>query len=521
MWDCGWIVLEAKVEVQLMLVSRARLGSPHLSKAIFVCLLVSVAVVSSSCSWTSKADVDDRLESSELRWLSECSSKFYCAEIEVPVDWQGESTEQMTLTVGIRLGDDRASTKTLFLHPGGPGQSGLNALEQAESTLSEKILSDYNVVAYDPRGVGQSSGFTCATDTETDRLRSTKYESTDSGISAARTDMQALYHGCVENGGVILSHLDLASNIEDIEAIRIALGVPTMDLLTFSYGTLVGMGYLETHREHVDKLILDGPVNPQLPLSDQVIQQAAAMEKALGAYLVHCLSNPGCPFSGDAATAKKELQQLLSRIGAQEMPTSNDERPLTGPLAGSAITAALYDDRFWYLLTEALHAAKTRGEGDALLAMSDMVAGRDEQGSYAESSLYSAFAIGCADHPMDSRLDSMLAQSEQLKRVAPTLGPYFGFGAVKCESWQGNVRGIPFGSLTSPESPVLIIGTTGDPATPYEWATTLASSDERSLLLTNDGEGHTAYGRSSPCIEDAVDEYLLGQWQEEKERVCQ
>ena len=306
---------------------------------------------------------------------------------------------------------------------------------------------------------------------------------------------------------VILLDLDIALHGHDDGEID-ALGDEELDYLGYSYGTYLGASYAELHPERVGRFVLDGAVDPDMSMDEFSAGQAEGFEHATEAFLARCLeAGDACPFRGDEAEAKEQLLSFFESVDETPLDTGDPERPLTGALARSAVLTLLYDDAQWEYGREAL-AAAMNGDGSQLLYIADLSSERRYDGTYRTNAAFAITAVNCLDHPGVADEQWVEQEAERLAEEFPTFGPML--GGDGCAQWPEEPVREPAPITAEGAGPILVVGTTGDPATPYAWSEELASQLDDATLLTYEGEGHTAYGRSGGCVEEQVDAYLLG-----------
>ena len=285
------------------------------------------------------------------------------------------------------------------------------------------------------------------------------------------------------------------------------LGDQQLTYLGKSYGTYLGAMYAELFPQRVGRLVLDGPIDPATDSLELARQQAVGFERALGAFLDDCLPRSGCPFSGDRAAAEKQLIQLLAEI--DETPLRGvGKRRLTQSLAMLGTAWALYDKGAWSFLRMALSRAE-RGDGEYLMLLADSYADRGPGGNYVGNANEASYAVNCVDRPREGDLDQVRTAAAEIAEVAPFLGPYIVWSSLPCSTWPAPPQGDAAPVEARGSNAILVVGTTRDPATPYEGAQALADQLDAGHLLTRDGDGHTAYRQGSTCIDRAVDAYLL------------
>ncbi|MEE6295602.1 alpha/beta hydrolase [Georgenia wangjunii] len=445
----------------------------------------------------------------EVAW-EECGSRFDCTRVTVPLDYDEPDGEQIELALKRHVTED-ADTRlgSLLVNPGGPGGSGTSFVEAVGMLFSEDLLAGYDVVGFDPRGVGESDAIDCVSDVELDEIRSAEYDlDTDAGLAEYTAATEELAASCAENTGELLAHVDTVSAARDLDVLRHVLGDPQLAYLGYSYGTLLGATYADLFPENVGRLVLDGAVDPALDSTGLVMGQAVGFENALRAFVEDCLAGDDCPLSGDVDDAVGQVQDLLAMAESTPLPTGTD-RELTVSLMASGIILPLYEDAYWPLLSSALQAAMKDQDGSQLLLLADLGAERELDGSYSSNAQEAFPAINCLDYPVATDIEQMRAEAETLAELSPTFGSMLAFGDIACQTWPhpSDAERAPIAAEGA--APVVVIGTTGDPATPYEWSVSMADQLADAVLVTYEGQGHTAYGRSNDCITEAVDAYLL------------
>lgn len=445
----------------------------------------------------------------ELSW-TDCAAGADCARLTVPLDYSDPDRASIELAVMRRAADAPDPVGSLVLNPGGPGGSGIELVSAADFMFGDGLLAGFDVVGFDPRGVGESDAVTCLDDAEIDERRSAVYDTdTDEGLAEFVAAQEAFAAACQENTGELLGYVDTVSAARDMDVLRHVLGDPQLMYLGYSYGTSLGAVYADLFPENVGRLVLDGGLDPALDIVELNHGQAQGFEHAIRAYAEDCLAGPDCPLSGDVDDAVGQISQLFEKTGEQPLDTGTD-RELTLGLLVSGLLLPLYEDQYWMLLTSALEAAMNQGDGSQFLFLADLMAQREADGSYTGNLQEANPAINCLDYPVvNTEIEQMRAEAEALEDLAPTFGSLFGFDEVGCSVWP-HPSEAERGPISAPgAAPILVIGTTGDPATPYEWSVSLAEQLDSGVLVTYEGEGHTAYGRSNACIGDAVEGYLL------------
>ncbi|MFH5879961.1 alpha/beta hydrolase [Arthrobacter sp. NA-172] len=445
--------------------------------------------------------------SQKVTWTS-CEQGFQCANFKVPVDYAKPDGGTISIAA-IRLQSQGTKKGSLLVNPGGPGASGYDFVRDAAKThFTSKLRSSFDLVGFDPRGVKRSAPVTCLSDSERDASREQVYRlDTDQGIAADLADNKAIIAKCVEKSGPALAHIDTESSAKDMDILRAALNDAKLNYLGFSYGTSLGSTYASEFPDNVGKLVLDGAVDPALNNEDLTAGQAEAFEKELHTYVADCQAHSGCPMSGSADDGVQQIRNLIADV-EQTPKRAKDGRLVNGSTFVSGLFTPLYSNESWPVLTQALDAA-FKGDVSLMLRIADLGADREPNGTYSSNTAFAFNAINCLDYPMVTDTAGMRAEEARLKQVSPTFGYYFAYGGVNCKDWPYKPVHTPAPVKYSGKAPIVVVGTTGDPATPVAWAGSLRKQLGNASLVTWHGEGHTAYGRSNQCVSDAVDNYFV------------
>ncbi|MEV7860089.1 alpha/beta hydrolase [Streptomyces hirsutus] len=439
--------------------------------------------------------------------------EWQCGTLRVPLDW----SEPDGGTIGLALirakatGDDRLGS--LLFNFGGPGGSGVSMMPSYATTAS-KLRERYDLVSWDPRGVAASEGIRCRDDEEIQAAESVdSTPDTPAEEQAYLADAADFGKGCQESAGKLLAHVSTTDTARDMDRIRQALGDDRLNYFGISYGTELGGVYAHLFPKRVGRLTLDAVVDPSADTVGHAENQTRGFQRALDNYLKSTGRDPG--------QGSREIAELLDRIDAEPLPTSSKGRELTQSLALTGIVLPLYGKDGWPVLTSALEAAE-EGDGSELLALADGYNERHASGKYGTTT-HSQRAISC----LDDKQRMTAAQTEELlpefERISPVFGPFLGWDTAGwCHDWP-----VP-GQHDTPEvsapgaAPVLVIGNTGDPATPYEGARRMADElgEGVGIVLTWEGEGHGAYGSGSDCVDSAVNAYLLDGTVPKDGKVC-
>lgn len=434
-----------------------------------------------------------------------------CSSLQVPLDWSHPAGAKITLAL-IRLRSSGTAAQrigSLLVNPGGPGGSTIDSFDNPlTDELSATLREHFDVVGWDPRGVGHSTpAIACLSDAEADRLNAADPPdvTTPGGQATLQAETQEEIKACVaKSGAALLAHVGTLDAAHDMEAIRVAIGDSGLSYLGYSYGTFLGATYAAEFPRSVRALVLDGAVDPALDNPTGTEVQAVGFESALKAFLADCASRgSACAWhpAGDLLTAFRAQLTALARAPAT---TREKGRVLNATLALNGVAAALYSRDSWSYLEEGLAAAAT-GDGTTLLELSDSLTDRDEAGHY--SNLDAALtAVDCRDDYQPTGFAPVIASYDRLRRSAPDFA-VLALSEFECGEWPYRPTAQPKLVVTG-VAPILVIGGTGDPATPLSEARGLAGALPGSRLLVRAGEGHTSYGSSS-CVRAAADAYLL------------
>jgi pimeloyl-ACP methyl ester carboxylesterase len=382
---------------------------------------------------------------------------------------------------------------SLVLNPGGPGASGLAALEQDISLLPAAVLDRFDIVAFDPRGTGASEALHCTGDTYDGPVPDPDPQTAQAEQQLLVAD-RAYAASCARAAGPLLAHLGTADVARDLDELRAALGDARLTYLGLSYGTFLGAEYAGMFPTHVRAMVLDGAIDPSLPTAALADAQAEGFEGALAAFLAwwHPRGDGRAAFEAVAAS----LRAHPLAVGARAL----------GPAQFyTGVFGTLYARSFWPSLAAALGAAAT-GNGAPMLGLYNAYEHTNDPTFDTDTNN----AVNCIDHPVPTDPAAFPARAAQAGALAPDFGPLFAWGGLVCAVWP-----VPASALRAPAPvratgapAVLVVGTTGDPATPYRWAQALASQLSQGVLLTRVGDDHVAVFYSA-CVRNWDAQYLV------------
>ena len=447
-----------------------------------------------------------------VTWTT-CYGTFQCAKVTVPLDYTRPNSRTITLAVVRLLAKDQSHRLgSLLVNPGGPGGSGFDYALAAEFIVSKAVLARYDLVGFDPRGVGRSTPIHCLTDRETDKaIALDGSPSTPTQIQALMDEAKIIADRCQVRAGTMLPFLGSINVARDMDLLRAILGDAKLNYLGKSYGTVFGTIYADVFPKRVGHLVLDGALDPTVPNRETNIDQARGFETALGDYITQCLKRQTCPGGKTRSQVLARIAKLVADTQTKPLP-GKSSRVVTQSLVLLGIVSTLYDSvGGWPSLTLALNQAYA-GDGSGLLDLTDYYVDRDTNGHYSTNSNDIAYAVNCIDKDSRASVAQMSADAKVMAKVSPNFGAYLAWGLAPCDFWPTPPAPYPAPVSAKGAGPILVVGTTNDPATPYQWAQGLAKQLKSGVLLTYEGEGHTAYMRGSACIDRHIDAYfLLGQ----------
>ena len=449
-----------------------------------------------------------------LPWRA-CGGGFQCSTLSVPVDWSQPAGPQVSLAVARHPAEDPSQRLgSLVINFGGPGDPGAESLRDGVSNFPAVIRRRFDLVSFDPRGTGQSHPIACVDDGTYDRALAADPVPQDlqqlASFYAGTNGPVDLVQACINRQGQWLADVGTRDTARDLDALRAALGERTLTYLGYSYGTVLGAVYAQMYPHRVRAMVLDGAVNLSSTPAAELHDNAAGFEQALDAFLADCAARTSCPFheNGDPRGALLALQQ---RFGSGYTVPVFDGRQAGATLFYLALAGGLYDRKSgWPFLAKSLADAE-HGSGDGIAELADTLTGRDPSGHFDD--LQEALAtIRCDDrHDAMVSFDQYVATYEQYSQEFPIFGAFLASSPLGCDprlpappasEQVGDVR-------VAAAPPILIVGTTGDPATPYAGAVDLQSRLRGSRLLTLVSTEHAGYAKGIPCVDSNVDEYLL------------
>jgi pimeloyl-ACP methyl ester carboxylesterase len=450
-----------------------------------------------------------------LKWTS-CSGGFECTKAIVPLDWSNPAGARIKLAMVRHLADDGHPLGSLLVDPGGPGASGVQLVQGSLSfAVDSKLQNSYDIVGFDPRGVNESSAVKCYANTKT--LDNFYFGISKGAIGSAQwiaeqeAEQKQFGQECAKYTGALLGHVDTVSAARDMDVLRAALGDKKLNYLGYSYGTLLGQTYANLFPKKTGRLVLDGIVDPTASAFKGSEDQAVGFEGDLRAFVKKCPQYKGCPFTGSVDSSMASIAGLLTKLGQSPL-RNKDGRELGSETTATAIIEPLYSTSTWPDLV-ALFDSLEKGDPSIAFILADAYYNRNSNGTYQDNLIEAFTAVDCLDYTSDPNVATMQAQAATLTKIAPVFGPYMAYGGTACYDWPYKPVGLLKSLSAAGSAPILVVGTTGDPATPYSEAVHVASLLQNGHLITYHGNGHTAYNRhktaADECVNTAVDNFFL------------
>ncbi len=428
----------------------------------------------------------------------------------MPVDHDEPDGATLDLAVvKLPATDPSKSVGPLLVNPGGPGASGIEFVEG--NFWPREITDHFDVIGFDPRGVGRSSPLDCGFDIG-ELYSPDPAPPTPKAVAALESVSKSYVKACTAADAELLPHMSTRDVAADMDDLRRALGVDEINYLGYSYGTSIGQVYADTYPTHIRAMVLDGVVRLGQPGIEAARDQGIAFDEVFGAFLAKCPELPDCP--ADPAAAYRKVRDELR---SAPMPTDDPTRKLTSGAFQLGVGQALYVTSFWPTLARGLGDA-LKGDGTTMQTLADQYLGREADGSYGnQTDVY--FAVSCLDWDWPSKPQAFIDAGRAVAKTSPYLAEGIITDYIRCAYWPTPPR-----PLTPPKakgSPlIVVVSTTGDPATPYVNGVDLAKALPHGALITKVGDEHTAYGRGNACVDDAVSAYLISLRPPEKNLRC-
>lgn len=501
-----------------------------MKRTVAVLLVVVLVVAGAAAVWAATRDTDSREDGQDLPAAGPAGQggpqqapdpalqEFYdqdiewqrcddreCARIEVPLVYDDPGGERIEIALlKHAAADEDARLGSMVVNPGGPGVPGTSYADNAGFSFGKALRERFDIVGFDPRGTGDSSPVDCLTDEQLDEYIAFDPDPDTPAEVAGFTEWSRHFtNGCRERSGDLAQHVSTAETVRDMDIIRAALGEDQLTYFGASYGTKIGATYAELFPDRVGRLVLDGAVDLTLDNRELSLQQAEGFEVALTAYVENCIAEGSCYLGDSVDEGLAAIQDFLADV--DEEPMEVDDRALGVGNAFYGIVAPLYNRDYWSYLDTALDSAM-QGDATILMELSDLYTSRGEDG-YLDNSSEAISVINCLDDPSAVPVARVPAEFPAFDKASPTFGRVFAWGLAGCRGREAGERVTEIDG--SGAAPILVIGTTRDPATPMRWAVALADQLQSAVLVKRDGDGHTGYNVGNDCVDRTVEAYLL------------
>lgn len=480
-----------------------------------IAIAAALALTVSSCSNSTSSS--DKLENplntttnfvvNPIEWKpcdGSTNTEVECGNIEVPFDYT--DPEQGSFVLFVKKHNAANPVErigSMMVNPGGPGFGGSSLADDAQYYFSQDLIDRFDIIAWDPRGTGESTPAVDCVDTFDEYFGLDSPPETPEEKQALIDASQAFNDKCNENSGTILRYISTKASAQDINSLRLALGEEKISYFGFSYGSELGTTWATMFPETVRAIVVDGAVDPNASSTEEGMNQAKGFEGQLSTFLKQCSAKSTCEFhnGGDAEAA---FDKLVLDIDAKPLEVSKERTPVTQGVLFTAVAQAMYSDYYWPQLSEALSAAQ-KGDGEGILQLYDDYYQRKDDGTYGNE-LEAFLAISCLDDPGASSVEDVDSHIDEFIAAAPRLGGNFAYG-YSCALWP--VKQAAKVTITGKGAgPIVVVGTTGDPATPLDSTRKMALGLEQGILIVVDANQHTGYGANN-CVVKAVDDYLI------------
>ena len=376
--------------------------------------------------------------------------------------------------------------------------------------MGDSVRRYYDVAGFDPRGVGRSAPVDCLSDRQLDTFLGTDpTPDNQSEEQQLLVEAKDLASGCEQKNAKLLPHLSTVDAAKDMDVLRAALGDRQLNYLGKSYGTFLGSTYAGLFPKRVGRFVLDGVVPPDLTSAELGLGQAQGFELATRAYVQSCVDSGDCILGDSVDAGMQWIRTFLKGLDANPLPSGDSAVPeLNEAWASLGFTGAMYDEGSWASLTDAVAAAKA-GSGAGLMKLADQYAYRAPGGKYTGNLLEVIYAVNCLDRPDSPDLSAYEQYAKEFSQTAPTWGPFLAWSALPCGVWPVKGNEPPHTISAEGSNTIVVVGTTRDPATIYAWSKRLRDQLSNAVLVSRDGDGHTAYRRGNACVDSAIDLYYV------------
>jgi len=460
-----------------------------------------------SPSPSTSADRPDPLArfSTQTPGWTACGNHQQCASIEVPLSYL--EPEGATVKIALRRAQatGSASLGSIVINPGGPGASGTGIVESVDALVPKAIRKRYDIVGVDPRGVGSSTRLVCLTAEQVQQLSSAPSK----GKASAESQLapaSAVALGCKAIGGALVGEVGTPNAARDLDIVRAVLGEERLNYIGISYGTYLGAVYAQLFPTRVGRTLLDAGLSPSVDMIDWGRAQVSGFQGAFKRWASGCSTRATCSLQGSPAAVQRRVVDLLAELRKHPLPAQGG-RPVDGGELQGLLQGLLPVGVSMWPGIDALISAAEAGDSRPVRAMSKSL---EDAGGTPPANLLSVNAgVNCYDRPTASTPAAVLARASQWEKISPIFGRAMAITTYMCANWPVRQGGAIAEVTSATEQPILLIGGTKDPLTPYSWTQELARAFTHSRVLTFDGEGHGALGKGSACIDRAVTRYFL------------
>jgi len=484
---------------------------------------------------TSQASVPQGLESfynQDIDWqdCSDGTSPFQCGTVTVPLDYNNPGGQTITIALKkLPASDGDAEHGSLFTNPGGPGVSGIRELEAQATALPEELRAGYDIVGFDPRGVGQSTPITCWTDedisqalTDTQNGKTPDIGPSNTASSKSLSAQEKMDRGaadaarCAQHSEVpeLLDHVGTRNVARDLDVLRATSGDATLNYLGVSYGTRIGAVYADLFPGRVGRAVLDGAMDPSQRWVDGEAEVTAFKEGVLRQYVEHCQAQDGCPLTGSTDEAIAQLTAFVDGLDQAPLTAPDSSVTVNTQEATTIIQHFAVEKPDWDALTAMLAPAMNNRDGALMVAakqrtLASQLPTTVEQAVAGANNLFMSAAVICNDYPdTGSTSSDWDAQSAAERKASPFFGGTSNGMEAYCRGWGHRAQTPPQETHAEGSDPILVVGLTKDSRTLYPWAQSLTDQLDNGHLLTVEGYGHVTFG-SNACATAAMTDFLV------------
>lgn len=437
---------------------------------------------------------------------------YECGTVEVPVDYDHPNDDVIDIYMIKEPALRPHPQGSLFINPGGPGSSGVDFIVDGAGTfVSKDVREEFDLIGFDPRGVGRSDPIYCLDDKQLEASLAASYPLTEQGVEQDVADFAAYGKACMKHSPQMTQFADTYSTARDLDIMRDAVGDAKLTFLGYSYGSYMGQVYADQFPKRVGRMVLDGVLSSGFAYDEVGASQARGLEASYREWVRSCQKNDKlCPFKGlSEEDAIKKTDAMLKDLLANPMPTKDPHRPLTQSHALTGMIGPLYSQSSWADLYDAMHQAMVEHDGTKLLALADQYNERNPDGTFESNSSEAFLVINSLDYVPEGSMEQWRRDAKKLDSQAPLMGKYMSWGSRILQAWPVKAK-HPRHVVTAKDAPpIILVGNRHDPATPYEMALDAHKNMPSTVLISTDSWDHTAYGMGSKCVAHNVDRYFI------------